>query len=115
MCVAEMVPEVVQMAPVAAKAAAAAARKAPARRSKPILRHPAELRTLGFTSLFYGCLITLWCFDTELWAAGPLGWLAYAALYGTMMMFAAVMVRPPTVAHCSPLNSPCSACLFGLP
>jgi len=61
------------------------------KRQKPLLRHPTELRTLGFTSLFYGCLLTLWWYDTALFSAGLPGWVVFAVLYGCLLMLSAMM------------------------
>lgn len=63
----------------------------PPRPRKPLLRHPSELRTLGFVSVFYGCLLSLWWYDTAMLSSGPVGWIAFAFFYATLLLFSAVL------------------------
>jgi len=91
MGVADTAKGVVQMPSLRAKRAPTARTTSSARRRKPILRHPSDLRTLGFTGLFYGCLLTLWWYETQLLSAGPQGWLAWGVLFGMLYMLAAMM------------------------
>ena len=69
-------------------------RRRPVSRRRPILRHPADLRSLGFISIFYGCQLTLWWFDAHLAAAGFKGYFVIALIYSLQLLLAAVTVRP---------------------
>jgi len=90
MCVPERNLGVVAMPARAQPVAKARARMGPPRR-KPILRHPSDMRTLGFTALFYSCLLTLWHYDAHLVSAGLPGIALFCVLFGMLYMLAAIM------------------------